>query len=159
VSARSESLDAIEREVGVLIRRVRRVIGVRARAVHPDLQPASYLLLVHLDESGPERASAVVEHLGIDKAAVSRQLQHLVDLGLLERHPDPDDRRATLLSVTSDAHDRLGRVRAERSARFDERLGEWSAAELAEFAAQLTRYNRTLEERQSRSQTEVSAGS
>ena len=35
----------LEQEVGVLIRRVRRVIGERARLVHPDLQPASYLLL------------------------------------------------------------------------------------------------------------------
>ena len=32
-------------EVGVLVRRVRRVIHERARAVHADLQPASYLLL------------------------------------------------------------------------------------------------------------------
>ena len=79
----------LEREVGVLIRRVRRVIGERARAVHEDLQPASYLLLAHLAEVGPSRSSAIVEAFGIDKGAISRQVQHLVDLGLVERAPTP----------------------------------------------------------------------
>ncbi len=37
--SRAETVRALEHEVGVLIRRVRRVIGERARAVHPDLQP------------------------------------------------------------------------------------------------------------------------
>jgi hypothetical protein len=43
--SRAEELGRLEQEVGVLIRRVKRVIGERARAVHPDLQPASYLML------------------------------------------------------------------------------------------------------------------
>ena len=34
---RATALRSIEREVGVLLRRVRRVIGVRARAIHPEL--------------------------------------------------------------------------------------------------------------------------
>ena len=44
MTSRADSLRASS-EVGVLIRRIRRVIGERARAVHPDLQPASYLML------------------------------------------------------------------------------------------------------------------
>lgn len=145
MSSRSESLRSIEREFGVLIRRVRRVVGQRARSVHPDLQPASYLMLAYLDEAGPLRASTVVEDFGVDKGAVSRQTQHLVELGLLTRDPDPADGRATLLSVTADAHDRLARVREERSRRFDRRLGGWTDEELAAFAAELGRYNATLD--------------
>jgi DNA-binding MarR family transcriptional regulator len=100
---RAESLAAIEGEVGVLIRRVRRVIRERARAVHEDLQPASYLLLAHLAELGPTRSSVVVETFDVDKGAISRQVQQLVDLGLVERSPDPADGRAMLISVTPDA--------------------------------------------------------
>ena len=37
----------------MLIRRVRRVIGERARAVHPDLQPASYLILDDVAQGEP----------------------------------------------------------------------------------------------------------
>ena len=62
----------------MLIRRVRRVIGVRARAVHEALQPASYLILAHLDDerpgAGPRRSWSA---FGIDKGAISRQVQHL----------------------------------------------------------------------------------
>ena len=145
-TSRAEALRSVEREVGVLIRRVRRVIGVRARAVHPDLQPASYLVLTHLDERGPTRSSAVVEELGIDKGAVSRQMNHLVELGLLERTPDPDDGRASLLSVSADARARLEQVRTERWERFDERLAAWSVGDLAALAEQLARYNETLDD-------------
>ena len=129
----------------MLIRRVRRVIGERARAVHPDLQPASYLLLAHVAEAGPVRASALVDAIGIDKGAVSRQSQHLVDLGLLTRTQDPDDGRATLLAVSDAARSRLDRVRRTRSERFGQLLGEWSDDDLADFASRLARYNDTLD--------------
>lgn len=144
-TGRAQALRSVEREVGVLVRRVRRVIGVRARAVHPDLQPASYLVLTYLDERGPARSSVVVEELGIDKGAVSRQMQHLVDLGLLERSPDPADGRASLLSLSDDARARLERVRSERWEQFDARLADWSAADLTALAEQLARYNATLD--------------
>jgi len=142
---RAESLGALEREVGVLIRRVRRVIGERARAVHEGLQPSSYLLLAHLAEIGPSRSSAVVDAFDIDKGAISRQVQHLVELGLVERHPDPADGRAMLIEVTPDAHERLTAVAADRRQFLDERLGDWDEAELATLVESLGRYNRALD--------------
>ncbi len=145
IADRRQSLRRIEQEVGVLVRRVRRVIGDRARSVHPDLAPASYLLLAHVAESGPLRASALVDHIGIDKGALSRQLQHLVDLGLLTRTADPDDGRATLLEASADAQERLGRMRRERSDRFDERFSDWADTDLSELADHLGRYNAALD--------------
>jgi hypothetical protein len=59
--SRSEELGRLEQEVGVLIRRVKRVIGERARAVHPELQPASYLMLTYLADQGPRRSSELSE--------------------------------------------------------------------------------------------------
>ena len=49
------------------------------------------------------RASAIAEAFGIDKGAISRQVQHLVDLGLVDRTPDPADGRADLLAASDDA--------------------------------------------------------
>jgi len=144
--ARAEHLGDLEREVGVLIRRVRRVIHARSRMVHPDLQPASYLLLSHLAHEGPMRSSAVAESFGIDKGAVSRQVQHLADLGLVERMPDPADGRATLLSASEDARLRLEDVNRHRRKYLDERLGEWTEDDLRGFVAALARYNVALEE-------------
>ena len=141
---RAETVRALEHEVGVLIQRVRRAIGERARSVHPDLQPKSYLMLAHLAESGPQRSSALAETFLVDKAAVSRQVQHLVDLELLDKTPDPADGRARLLSASKDACRRLGEVGQQRRRRLDERLGDWSDADLENLVATLGRYNRTL---------------
>jgi DNA-binding MarR family transcriptional regulator len=143
--ARTETIGQLEQEVGVLIRRVRRIIHERARLVHPDLQPASYLLLAYLAESGPRRSSAISDNFGIDKGAISRQVQNLVQLGLVERTPDPDDGRATLLSATAEATARLAEVSQHRRKNLDERLGDWSEDDLTSFVAALARYNAALD--------------
>lgn len=142
---RAETVHLLENEVGVLIRRVRRVIHERARSVHPDLLPASYLMLAHLVEVGPSRSSAIAETFGIDKGAISRQVQNLADLELIDRTPDPADGRATLLSVTDEARTRLGEVAQLRRKHLDERLGDWSDDDLDQLVSSLARYNAALD--------------
>ena len=143
-ASRAESLRNLEREVGVLIRRIKRVIGERARAVHEDLQPASYLMLAWLADEGPVRASAMVERFHIDKGAISRQLQHLDELGLVVRTPDPADGRASLVAASEDALRRLADVTEHRRKWLDEQLADWTAEELETFATTLEKYNRAL---------------
>jgi DNA-binding MarR family transcriptional regulator len=143
--SRADELGRLEEEVGVLIRRVKRVIGERARAVHDDLQPASYLMLTYLASSGPQRSSVLSDRFGVDKGAISRQVQHLVDLGLLDRTPDPVDGRATLVSASADAVRRLEAISHDRRQWLDERLGEWSEEDLRDFVTGLSRYNAALE--------------
>ena len=142
--AHTAAITELETEVGVLIRRVRRVIGERARAVHPELLPSSYLMLGHIRDHGPMRASALSQAFEIDKGAISRQVQHLIDLGLLDRSPDPEDGRATLLSASKDGVRRLEQVAAARRVELAERLGDWSPDDMLEFARSLRRYNDAL---------------
>jgi DNA-binding MarR family transcriptional regulator len=143
--SRAEQLGRLEQEVGVLIRRVRRVIGERARAVHPDLQPASYLMLTYLAAEGPQRSSVLSERFGVDKGAISRQVQHLMDLGLLDREADPDDGRAMLISASPDAVRRMEVINKDRRRWLDEQLAEWSEDDLREFVTGLARYNTALD--------------
>jgi len=143
--ARIDAVRAIEDEIGVLVRRLRRAIAERAHAIHRDLQGASYLVLGWLADNGPVRASAIVEVFGTDKGSVSRQLQHLEELGLVERTPDPADGRATLVSASAEAVRRLAQVDEDRRASLNDRLGDWSVAELEAFARQLGHYNRSLD--------------
>ncbi|MGZ4445111.1 MAG: MarR family winged helix-turn-helix transcriptional regulator [Nocardioides sp.] len=145
ITSRPESLRELEHEVGVLIRRIKRVIGERARAVHPELQPASYLLVAYLAEHGPMRSSAIAGVFDIDKGAISRQVQHLVELGLVDRTPDPDDGRATLVSASEAAVRRLAEVTSERRAWLDERLADWSDEDLGTLVGALGRYNQALD--------------
>ncbi|GAA4700096.1 MarR family winged helix-turn-helix transcriptional regulator [Nocardioides conyzicola] len=144
-TARADLLGGLEQEVGVMIRRIRRVIGERARSVHPDLQSSSYLMLTWLNQHGAQRASAMVEAFGIDKGAISRQVQHLLDLGLVDRTPDPDDGRATLISISGAAAARINEVRDDRRRWLDDRLGDWPDSDLSEFVRMLASYNAALD--------------
>ncbi|WP_323792455.1 MarR family winged helix-turn-helix transcriptional regulator [Nocardioides sp.] len=143
---RDDTLRALEQEVGVMIRRVRRVIGIRAQMVHPDLQPAAYLLLSSIADSGPVRASELVERFDTDKGAISRQVSHLLELELLAKEKDPADARASLVSVTDEARSRMADVVEHRHKLFAEGLSEWSEAELEGFVKDLGRYNTALNE-------------
>lgn len=144
-AVRADLLTTLESEVGVLIRRVKRVIGQRAQSVDPDLAPASYLVLAFVAEQGPVRATTFVDRFAIDKGAISRHLHHLEGLDLIERHPDPDDGRAFLVGPTPHAVSRLEAVRAERRRWLDARLGDWSDEQLEEFVSALGRYNAALD--------------
>ncbi len=96
------------------------------------------------------RASAIAEAFCIDKGAISRQVQHLVELGLVDRAPDPDDGRATLVSATADAvaPDGRGRPRAA-AAGSTSGWRDWSDEDLSSFVALLGRYNAALDDRPS----------
>ncbi|WP_252275074.1 MarR family transcriptional regulator [Nocardioides sp. LMS-CY] len=141
---RAELLGELEREVGVMIGRIRRLLRERARTVHEELQSSTYLLLSWLDTRGPLRASEISETFGIDKGAISRQVQHLIELGLVDRAPDPDDGRATLLSASETARTRLVAVKEASRLWLDQRLGDLPDEDLAEFVGLLGRYNVAL---------------
>jgi DNA-binding MarR family transcriptional regulator len=146
MSHRAEALVAVEEQVQVLMRRIKRVIGERAAEVHPDLLPSTYMILGWLAEHGPARGSSLVCQFHIDKGAISRQVQHLVELGLVDRTADPEDRRATLLSASAEARRRLEETGAARRKIWDDQLVSWTPEELGEFAEQLRRFNGALDD-------------
>jgi DNA-binding MarR family transcriptional regulator len=126
------------------MRRIKRVICERAQQVHPELQSGAYSILATLYDVGPRRASVIAETFHVDKGAVSRQVQQLVDLGLADRVPDPDDGRASIIRVTDEGARRLDAVSASRRQRLAERLESWTEADLESFVKSLARYNETL---------------
>ena len=143
--ADDETLRALEHEMSVLVRRIRRVIAERARMLHPELSPVAYSMLMALNDSGPRRASDLVEIFSIDKGAVSRQVQVLLELGLIERNQDPEDRRAMILAISEEGHRRLANIASTRRHEVSVRLADWSDEDLREFVRSLGRYNSALE--------------
>lgn len=143
-SQRAEALRALEHEIGVLHRRIRRVISQRAQMVHPDLNATAYYLLAALTTMGPCRASALAELFELDKGAVSRLVHQLESLDLVARSPDPEDGRASILEATELAHQRLDEVSAERRRHLAEKLESWQPGELEQLLESLGRYNAAL---------------
>lgn len=140
----------LEREIGLLLRRSRAISARLAGELHPDLDGAAYGLLSLLQDAGPLRASDLVARLGLDKSTVSRQVAHLVDLGLVDRAADPVDGRAHVLTPSADGAARLARIRDVRRARWESDLSDWPAADVATLAELLHRLNRIGEAREAR---------
>jgi len=141
---RAVAVRGLEHEIGTMLRRIRRGLGERAVEVHPELNTTSYLLLSTLNEQGARRAADLAEIFSLDKGSVSRVVHQLVELGLVERTPDPGDGRASLLSVTAETVRRLGEVHGQRREHYDDRLAAWSADEIEDLVRMLGRLNLTL---------------
>lgn len=65
-----------------------------------DLTMWAYTVLLHLDEKPIRTQSALAETIRADKTRIIAVLDDLEARALIRRQPDPDDRRARLLSLT-----------------------------------------------------------
>jgi DNA-binding MarR family transcriptional regulator len=143
-----EAFVRVEREIGLLLRRSRAISARLARELHPDLDGAAYGLLALLQDSGALRASELVLRLGLDKSTVSRQLSSLVDLGLVDRAPDPDDGRAQVLTPSREGAARLARIREARRARWEADMADWPRDDVVKLGELLGQLNRLGEARE-----------
>jgi len=81
-------------------------------------------LLSRLDRARrPLRMVQLAERLYFSKAGITKMVDRLADAGLLERRPDPEDRRAVNLALTDAGTRRLAESR--------ESLRDWVRANLA----------------------------
>jgi DNA-binding MarR family transcriptional regulator len=59
-----------------------------------------YVVLLALDRTPMRTQAALAEAIGADKTRIIATLDDLQHSGLIERTPDPDDRRVRLLAIT-----------------------------------------------------------
>jgi MarR family transcriptional regulator, transcriptional regulator for hemolysin len=78
---------------------IREAYDVRLAPVGLTLSLAS--LLAYVAEFGPVNQTRAAEHLGQGRAATGSQVDRLQELGLIERRPDPDDRRVWMVAITA----------------------------------------------------------
>ena len=153
-----EAFVRLEREIALLLRRSRAISARLAGELHPDLDGAAYGLLSLLQDAGPLRASELVARIGLDKSTVSRQVAHLVELGLVDRAADPVDGRAQVLTPSAEGSARLARIRDVRRARWEDDLSDWPASDVATLADLLRRLNGIGEAREAEASVQSSAG-
>lgn len=136
--------EQVERELTALFRRIRSFAFSVAEDVHPGLEPASYGMMGVIHDAGSLRGSDIVERLGLDKSTISRQVGQLVELGLAERVPDPDDGRARRVRLTERGVSELITLRQERHRRLQANFADWSDDDLQQLAGWLARLTATL---------------
>jgi DNA-binding MarR family transcriptional regulator len=91
-----------------------------------------------------QRITTLAEQLGVDAPTVTRKIQQLEREGFVTRHPDPDDKRATRISITPTGKRTFERVLKARRAWLDHLLEGWEPNELEEFAGLLGKFSDAL---------------
>ncbi|PPF09390.1 MarR family transcriptional regulator [Rathayibacter sp. AY1G1] len=135
------AIASVEGELSTLFNRVRAAMRSYAERLHPELTPLGYKTISALERRGPVHSGVLAELLEMDKSALSRQITALDRLGFLERTPDPQDGRATILSVTPATAARLREIRSSNQALMHEELRSWALADVELFASLLHRIN------------------
>ena len=120
-----------------------RVAYDRAYAVL-DLNLTQASLIVFLHESGPLRQTQLANGMGLGRAAIGTIIDGLERRGLVERHLDPDDRRAWLVTVARAGQGLVGSINEiDRELRAELRL-DISRSERQQLAQLLLRLQGNL---------------
>src|SRR6267154_2863149 len=94
-----------------------------------DITPAALRALRTLRRHGTMRLSELSDHLHIAARSTTEVVDALETRGLLERRPDPDDRRATLVALTEHGTNVLDAIRAARGTETERAFGQLSQAD------------------------------
>jgi DNA-binding MarR family transcriptional regulator len=118
-----ETRDRLTAGVAQLVRTGRQVSARAATQLYGELPSFGWSMLLPLERDGDQRCSALAAQVGVDVSVASRQLAVLERLGYVERRPDPQDGRASLLRLTEAGTAALAETRAHRA--------EWALGALA----------------------------
>ncbi len=92
-----------------------------------DLGPSQVASLATIERHGPLSPSELAERERIKRPTATRIVRHLENAGLVERVRDPEDGRASILTVTGEGRALLRRLRERKTAYLAKRLPDLDA--------------------------------
>ncbi|MFE6735231.1 MarR family winged helix-turn-helix transcriptional regulator [Microbacterium sp. NPDC057650] len=104
------------------------------------IDPVDLPPLYMLGLEGPARASDLAAALRISRPTATKQLNRLAAAGYIERVPDPDDRRASIVRLSARGVEVHARLVDQGVVMVSAALAGWPQADAAAFAAQLARF-------------------
>jgi len=120
---------------------------LRAALIHndADLVPNALAgVLFVLARLGECRPSELACEMHVSQSSLSRSIGELVGRGLVEKHPDPDDRRAHRISCSAAGFEALEQIGRRRTERLTERLGDWEEGDVTRALDVIDRLTATL---------------
>ena len=106
--------------------------GAHARRHH-------YSLLAALDKGGPVSQATLSRRTTIDRSDMVATINELAEQGLVERSPDPTDRRRNVITITPAGRRQLRKLDRLLAGIQDELLSPLSATERQQLIRLLTR--------------------
>ena len=134
----------IEQQLTILLRRVQR-IHFTTSSGEIELDRSAYGILCRLVDEGPQRLGTLAQAFGLDPSTITRQVQALEQESLVERRPDPTDRRASLLDLTVQGRQVLTETRSRRREWLQAALGDWDQHDHEEFGRLLEKFNLSID--------------
>ncbi len=104
--------------------RTERRLRQEAAAETGDLTATATATLASINRFGPLTPSELAEIERVKRPTMTRTLAALEKEGLIERAPDPDDGRSSLVAINAAGRDRLTRMRRRKGAYLARRLRE-----------------------------------
>lgn len=92
------------------LRKFERLIHIQLKDCCSGVSLAQCHVLLEIEEQGQATTGQLAEQLGLDKSTLSRTIDGLVSIGLIERLPNPSDRRFTPLIVKEKGKDICKRI-------------------------------------------------
>lgn len=101
-------------------------------------------LLGHLAAVPPQRIGDLAHRQGVDRSTMSVQIRSLAARGLVERLPDPTDRRATTVTLSAGGRAELEAFLRPAAEILEHVLADWSDEDVTRFDGHLARFAETL---------------
>ncbi|WP_299536205.1 MarR family winged helix-turn-helix transcriptional regulator [uncultured Streptomyces sp.] len=137
----------------MLLGRHSHLFNARKRNATRLLDQSAYLLLSRLQMDGPMSIGELSAAFGLDASTLNRQTAAMLRAGVVERIPDPEGGIARKFSMTPEGERRLAADRASSIRSLETVMADWTAEEVADFAAHLTRFNHDIERLQGQTWT------
>jgi DNA-binding MarR family transcriptional regulator len=112
-----------------IVRTARR-LRQEAAAETSGLTPTSVAALATIERHGSMTPSEIATIERVKRPTITRTLGCLEREGLIDRTPDPDDRRSALVSVNAAGRERLRRLRKRKNAYLARRMRDLSDEEV-----------------------------
>ncbi|MFC7865670.1 MarR family winged helix-turn-helix transcriptional regulator [Streptomyces murinus] len=144
VGAEAVSAEAAASGLGAEMVRLMRLFAAWTQRAGFECGAADRVLLARLVTCGRRRATDLAADVFLDLSTVSRQVRSLVDRGLVERHPDPEDRRGSLLSATEAGRAAYQSAVRRREAELTRLLEPWPTEDRTLLTRLLKRLNDDL---------------
>ena len=128
-----------------LLRSAARLSRWASRHASFDVPFAQARLLALLDELGPSRVSVLAAADHSSQPTITTQLQRLEASGWVHRGSDPDDARATVISLSTEGHAALENVRRARLAVLSPALDQLDGPALARVQVAIDVMNELLD--------------
>src|SRR4051794_40692353 len=96
-----------------------------------ELSPSMTAALATIEHHGPMTPSELAARERIQRPTATRVLARLEEMALIQRTPDPQDRRSSLVAVTPPASELLAELRTRKTAFLAERLDRLDAEDRA----------------------------